>query len=249
MKGLHGGQLSSSEVALATHFWACAFERCREKRALSARSWYADEPSWTCDKSHCCVYVFPPPAAGIKGEHQTVARKLLTPQTIRHGDTQDGEDMTSQSASNRKLRKPTFFTLTLCPLSVFTSVSLHRAEAGAWCHANEPPLDRSAPPHLSWPSEQKNCARGPKFRWVQYMRNFQTFTAQSRAYLNLRIQRPPAGPGPRLPGTPPDNYIFILTSRRLVLKAEFRYWIFDIFALFEYISSSVCSFRTLLIHR
>ena len=193
MKGLHGGQLSSSEVALATHFWVCACEeRCREKRALSARSWYADEPSWTCDKSHCCVYVFPPPAAGIKGEHQTVARKLLTPQTIRHGDTQDGEDMTSQSASNRKLRKHTFFSLTLCPLSVFTSVSLHRAEAGAWCHANEPPLDRSAPPHLSWPSEQKNCARGPKFRWVQYMRNFQTFTAQSRAYLNLRIQRPPA---------------------------------------------------------
>lgn len=34
---------------------------------------------------------------------------------------------------------------------------------------------------LSWPSEQKNCARGElKFRWVQYKRNFQTFNTHSR---------------------------------------------------------------------
>ena len=83
--------------------------------------------------SHIVVFMFSqPPAAGIKGEHQTVARKLLTPQTIRlgHGDTQgvwSVEDMTSQLAN----RKPTFVTLTLCPLSVFTSVSLHPRRG--WC--------------------------------------------------------------------------------------------------------------------
>ena len=58
--------------------------------------------------SHIVVFMFSqPPAAGIQGEHQTVARKLLTPQTIRlgHGDTQESvEDMTSQLAD----RKPTF---------------------------------------------------------------------------------------------------------------------------------------------
>ena len=228
--------------------WRPTFEHVHvrsvvKKRALSARSRYADErdhpASWTCDKSHCCVYVFPqPPAAGIKGEHQTVARKLLTPQTIRlgHGDTQgvwSVEDMTSQLASWQEAHVCYPDTVSSICIYKCVTASPPRLVPGAMPMSH--PLDRWAPPHLSWPPEQKNCARGPKFRWVQYMRNFQTFAAQPRPGLSESENTEAAsmGPGPRLPRTPADNYIFILTSRRLVLKAEFRYWILDTFALFE----------------
>ena len=226
MKGLHGGQLSSSLGSPLLSMW---------EGLLAQDPRYADErdhpASWTCDKSHCCVYVFPqPPAAGIKGEHQTVARKLLTPQTIRLGAWRHagcgGHDITGSLL---------FYSDTVSSICIYKCVTASPPRLVPGAMPMSHPLDRWAPPHLSWPPEQKNCARGPKFRWVQYMRNFQTFAAQPRPGLSESENTEAAsmGPGPRLPRTPADNYIFILTSRRLVLKAEFRYWILDTFALFE----------------
>ena len=231
MKGLHGGQLSSSLGSPLLSMW---------EGLLAQDPRYADErdhpASWTCDKSHCCVYVFPATSRrnqrGTSNSRQEAADSTNN-QTGARRHAGSVEDMTSQLAD----RKPTFLPwhCTVSSICIYKCVTASPPRLVPGAMPMSHPLDRWAPPHLSWPPEQKNCARGPKFRWVQYMRNFQTFAAQPRPGLSESENTEAAsmGPGPRLPRTPADNYIFILTSRRLVLKAEFRYWIFDIFALFE----------------
>ena len=99
--------------------------------------------------SHIVVFMFSqPPAAGIKGEHQTVARKLLTPQTIRlgHGDTQDVEDMTSQLADREAYFCYPDTVSSICIYKCVTA-SPPRLVPGAMPMSH--PLDRWAPPHLS----------------------------------------------------------------------------------------------------